>query len=657
MFEGLSSGFLMSISWPVIFYLFIGAAIGSVIGFIPGLGGLFALSILLPFAYPMDMHSGVVFLLAAHAVINTTGSITSILFATPGAAGTAATIIDGYPLAQKGQAGRALGANIAASALGGVFGAVVLTVMIPIIRPIVLSMRSSEFFMLTIFGIAMISTLSSGSTLKAGIMGLMGLLLSTVGLELTRGVQRYTFNMLYLWDGIKLVPCVIGLFAIAEMMDLTAKRAAAISEKVQKVDNFLDGFKDVVRHWWLVLRCGALGSLLGAVPGLGGDSINFIAYGHARQTSKTPEEFGKGAIEGVIGPESANNAKEGGILLPTLALGIPGAASMAILLGAFEVWGIVVGPSMLKQNLSLVFLMVFGIVWGNIIGAGFCFPLSIYAVRLTNLRTSLLVPSILVFAVIGAFASANDIGDIVMALIFGIIGFFMKKLHYQRPVFLIGLVLGGISERYLNLTMRLYSYNFLLRPLTILIMIVVVIVLVLPFLRKMIKKKKGIAVKEEAAETSHVISEKIFATVLLILFAVFFYMAIEMPAGANRIPFLMSGVGLLFAVAGFVKAIKLSPSSRKNNEADYKRDHFIVGFVRLPEVQLVFWLVLFIAMIYFVGFVFAVAMFLFLLISVFFNESFKLGLGAGVIGVLFYYALFVKLLGVQTFEGILFSQF
>jgi len=529
--------------------------------------------------------------------------------------------------------------------------------MIPVIRPVVLSLRSPEFFMLTIFGIAMISTFSTGSVLKAWIMGVMGLLCSTVGLEDALGVTRYTFGILYLWDGLKIIPIVIGLFAIAEMMDLTARGAVAISEKVQKIDNFMDGFKDVFHHWWLVLRCGALGALLGAVPGLAGDSINFIAYGHAKQTSKIPEEFGKGAIEGVIGPESANNAKEGGILLPTLALGIPGAASMAILLSTFEVWGIVTGPTMLKQNLSMVFLMVFAIVWGNIIGAGFCFPLSVYAVRLTNLRTSLLVPGILVFAIIGAFASANSMGDITMALIFGIVGFFMKKLRYQRPVFMIGIVLGGIAERYLNLSMRLYSYKFLLRPITILIMIFITLVVFLPLLLKTIKNRRAGTVREKAPDTSKLLAEKIVAFVLLSFFAVSFFIATRMPAGANRIPFLMSGAGLLFAAGGFIKVLKVDPFAGNTGAADNNRPPFSLSFLKLPEVRLFFWLVLFLAMIYFIGFAFAIALFLFLVISFFYKERFRLAIGAAAAGLLLYYGLFVKVVGIQTFDGILFSMF
>jgi len=656
MFDALLKGCMISLSWPVVVYLFIGASIGSIIGFIPGLGGLFALSILLPFAYPMDMYSGIAFLLAAHAVINTTGSITSILFAVPGAAGTAATIFDGYPLTQKGQAGRALGANIAASALGGIFGAVVLTVMIPVIRPIVLSMRSPEFFMLTIFGIAMISTLSTGSTLKAWIMGLAGLLLSTVGLENSHGIPRFTFGMIYLWDGIKIVPAVIGLFAIAEMIDLTARGAPVISEKVQKIDNFLEGFKDVLRHWTLVLRCGALGCLLGAVPGLAGDSINFIAYGHAKQTSRCPEEFGKGAIEGVIGPESANNSKEGGILLPTLALGIPGAASMAILLSTFEVWGVVTGPSMLKQNLPLVFVMVFALVWGNIIGAAFCFPLSMYASRLTNVRNSFMVPGILVLSTIGAFASANNMGDIIMAIVFGILGFIFKRLRFQRAVFLIGLVLGDIAEGYLNLSMRIYEYRFLLRPITILIMLLVAAVVLLPFYQARRKRRRGDDGAEKSPPFSAAVPEKIFAVGVFAFFVVFFALATQIPSGAKRVPLLMSGAGLVLSGAALFQILLTSRAGTGRTEAA-KGHASISNFISRPEVLLVFWLSVFTAMIYLVGLLLAITIFLFLMVSFFFKERVALGIAASAAGVLFYYSLFIRVLGVQTFRGILFNFF
>ena len=500
MFEAIGNAFSLIININIIFYVALGAAIGSIIGVIPGLGGLFALSMLIPFVLVMDLYGGIAFLLSAHAIINTSGSITAILFGTPGSPGTAATVFDGYPMCQKGEAGRALGANIGASVLGGIFGAIFLAVFIPFIRPLILRLGAPELFMLAMVGIAMMSVVGTGSSLKGLSAGFLGLLISTVGLDPSLGRQRYTFGLLELWDGIGIVPAVIGLFALAEMLDLTVKGAASISEFQQKQRDVWNGIKETVfKYWGLVLRCGVLGAVIGAIPGIGGESIHFIAYGHAKQTSKQPDEFGKGHIEGVIGPESANNSKEGGTLLPTIGFGIPGSAAMAILLGVFMIWGVQPGPSLLAttEGLTLIYFIILVLVVGNLWGGLFCHLLSYVTLQLTNLRSSLIIPSIIVLGTVGTFAYRGSLIDIIIAFIFAILGYVMKKLDYSRGVLLIGMVLGSIAERYFILSFRLYEWMFLLRPVVIILMLIILFTFLTPYWKRIceiisisIRKKK-----------------------------------------------------------------------------------------------------------------------------------------------------------------------
>ncbi|MCZ6637447.1 MAG: tripartite tricarboxylate transporter permease, partial [Alphaproteobacteria bacterium] len=299
--------------------------IGMFFGAVPGLGGKLGIAILIPFVFGMDMIPGAVFLLAMHSVVHTGGSIPSILFGVPGTGPDAATIVDGYPMAQKGEAGRALGASLGASGLGGVVGAIVLALLIPVLEPVVLAFGPAEFFLLAILGITFIALLSGDSLVKGIMVGLFGLMLAFVGMDPQLGITRYTFGQLFLWDGIDVITAILALFAIPEMIALGVKGGAisAVSREAAKysVHEVFDGVLDVFRHWWLALRTAVIGAIIGVIPGLGGDAASWICYGHAVQSSKTPERFGKGAVEGVIAPETANNSKEGGSLLPTLFFG------------------------------------------------------------------------------------------------------------------------------------------------------------------------------------------------------------------------------------------------------------------------------------------------------------------------------------------------
>lgn len=483
MIEALVDGFINVWMWPAILYMMVGMIIGLVIGAIPGLGGNFTLAVLIPFIFNMEPNLALSFLLGAHAVVATGGSITAILLNTPGSGMNAATTFDGFPLTQKGQGGRALGNALTASAMGGVLGAIVLAASLPIMRKIVLAFGPTEFFMMTILGISFIAVVGKGSLFKALIVGCFGLLVSLIGYDPITGVVRYSFGTLYLYDGIDLIPVIMGLFAITEMIALAVKGGTIQQEvTIEGGSGVLDGVKDVFRNWWLTLRCSSIGSFIGMIPGLGGTVACFVAYGHAVQSSKHPEKFGTGVVEGVIAPEAANNAKEGGSLIPTLGFGIPGSSGMAILLGAFLIIGIQPGPEMLTTKLNITFLMVWTVAIANIFGALLALLVAKRLVKIAQVRASLLVPIVVIIALVGSYTVDYSFNSLIVTVIFGIIGYQMKKYNFSRAVFIIGLVLGNIAEKNFHLSVMLYGGSFMMRPITLVLLALTIITLVLPFL-------------------------------------------------------------------------------------------------------------------------------------------------------------------------------
>ncbi|MEE4243075.1 MAG: tripartite tricarboxylate transporter permease, partial [Desulfopila sp.] len=355
-------------------YLILGTIIGLVLGVLPGLGGVVGLALLLPFTFNMDPYMAFALMVAMTSVTTTSDTITSVFFAVPGSVGSSATILDGHPMAKKGEAGRALGAAYMASLLGGLIGALMLFLAVPLLRPILMLFAAPEFLMLAVLGLVVVGSLTGDEPLKGLLAAALGLTMGLVGMERFNGIPRWTFGELYLWDGISVVVVGLGLFAIPEIIDMIIKgKSIADSDTKGARGGVLQGVVDVFRNWFLMLRCGLLGAFLGALPGIGVSLINWLAYGHALQTEKGARDtFGKGDVRGVIAPESSNNAKEGGSLLPTLAFGIPGSPSAAILLGGFIIHGIAPGPNMLTTNLDLTYTMIWALVIANIVGTSLC---------------------------------------------------------------------------------------------------------------------------------------------------------------------------------------------------------------------------------------------------------------------------------------------
>jgi TctA family transporter len=502
MINAFVAGFYQVLSPTTFSLMLIGIAVGFWVGILPGLGGPTTLALMLPFIFKMSPVEAFAFLLGMSAVTATTGDITSILFGVPGEPTTAATIVDGHPMAKKGEAGRALGAALMSSLVGAIFGALCLAAAIPIVRPLVLTFGSPEFFMIGLLGVTFVVALSGGNLLKGLVAGGLGFSLAMIGLDPISGIQRHTFGQLFLWDGIGLVPVTVGLFAIPEVIDLAVQGGSIAKEKVGKLGGVLEGVKDTFRHWWLVLRCSGLGAYVGIIPGMGGGVGQWIAYAHAVQSSPNKERFGKGAVEGVLGPGAANNSVLGGAFIPTIAFGVPGSVVMAILLGAFIIQGIVPGPDMLlpppRGKLDLTFSFVWIIVISNLITVGICFLFLNQLAKITQIRGSLIIPFILLLIYLGGFAEKNAFADMLVVLGFGALGWVMVKLDWQRPPVLLGLVLGPLMENRLFLSTDNYGLAWLWRPGVLILFALTLFGIFYPVIKERWAKKKKKTAEIEA---------------------------------------------------------------------------------------------------------------------------------------------------------------
>jgi putative tricarboxylic transport membrane protein len=451
-------------------WLMFGAAVGLCVGILPGLGGTVGMAILLPFIFGMDPYSGIAMLIGMAAVVHTGDTFPSVLLGVPGSSGSQATIMDGYPLAQKGEAARALGAAFFVSMIGGLIGAVTLFALIGVARPLILALGSPELFMFAVLGLSMVGVLARGAPGAGVLSGLLGVMIGLIGLAPQVGQYRYSFDVLYLFDGIPIAVMALGLFALPEMIDLVAADRS-IAKSTELGGSRLAGIRDALRHKWLVLRTAMLGTSLGIIPGVGGSVVDWIAYGVTRQTSKDNEGFGEGDIRGVIGPESANNAKEGGALVPTLLFGIPGSGTTAMLLGGLLLMGVQAGPVMVRDRLDITLAIVWSLALANIIGTGACLLLSGFVAKLSLIPAKKLVPFLLVVMTVAAYQSTRHWGDILAFLVIGALGWIMKQVGWPRAPMLIGFVLAPSAERYLHLSMSLYGYEWLTRPIVILIAI------------------------------------------------------------------------------------------------------------------------------------------------------------------------------------------
>lgn len=476
MLEALLSAFYSLIEPGRLAYLLAGVLLGLVVGVLPGLGGVVGLSLVLPFIYGMDPYSGIALLIGVASSTTTSDMFPSVLLGVPGSAASQATIMDGYPLAQRGEALRAFGAGLSASMVGGVVGAVVLTACLLIAKPLILALGSPELLMLSLLGLSMVGILSAGKVRLGLLSGSLGLLLGSIGSAPSMPVYRYTFDALYLYDGLAVVTVALGLFALPEILELVVTNRS-ISREGKLEGNLRSGIADVYRRPGLVLRSSALGSAIGFVPGLGGAVVDWITYGVAKRTSRNSHTFGTGDIRGVIAPESAASAKEGGALIPTLLFGIPGSGSMAVLLGAFTLLGIQAGPEMVGSELDITYTIIWAIALANIMGTAICLLLVRYIAKIAVVPGRPLFGFIVVVLVVAAYQNSMALADIWVFLLVALLGVLMKAANWPRAPLLIGFVLSGSVERYLHLSVSLYAYDWIYRPGVMVIGILTLVIL------------------------------------------------------------------------------------------------------------------------------------------------------------------------------------
>lgn len=496
MVQALLDGLVMLLDLSSLLYLTAGMAIGLIIGFLPGLGGLATLALLTPLIVGMDTGHGIAFILGAYGASSFGGSITAILFNTPGTGEQAVTTFDGYPMARKGQGGRALGVSAASSAFGGLFGVAVLFLFIPFALQLIKIIRPPEVFALGMIGIMVMGVSDARTPTKGIVSGSIGLMLSFVGLDPVTGVSRMTFGRLELSSGLGITAMTMGLFAVAEMFILYTRGVAIAGEggfaqSKEKGARVIDGVMDVIKNWKIVVQGGSLGAVAGMVPGLGGTVAMFGAYGLARARSKDPGSFGKGNPLGVLAPESANNAKEGGSFVPTLAFGIPGTSGMALVIGILLILGYVPGPGMIANHLDIVFLIAWVIALSNILASILGLAMAPAMSRLAFVRPQLLAPVLIVVALIGSYIETRLLMSVIVALAFAVVGYVFRAMGYSNAGLIIGFVLGPVIDQNLGLALQLYGPGFVLRPVTGGLFLFVLAVMVWNRLRRIYRSGGG----------------------------------------------------------------------------------------------------------------------------------------------------------------------
>lgn len=484
--EAAFHGFAFLLSWQVFVMMMAGILVGMFVGLVPGLGGLIGLALLIPFAITMEPVTGLAFLLGMVTVTTQTDTIPAVLLGIPGTSAAMATVLDGYPMAKRGEAGRALCASYFASIFGTIVAAFLFILLLPILRTVVFAFGQPEFFMLILLGLLLTCSLVGYSVLRGIMMASAGLLLAMVTNETSTGLPRLAGNNIYMWDGIPLIPVVLGLFAIPEMIDL-ARRDSSIAEgeRLDHVSGLREGLIDNFKNSWLIVKASLLGSIAGFIPGLGGQVAEWMAYGAAVSSDKDPQSYGKGNVRGVIAPEAGTAAQKPSSLVPTVAFGIPGNAAMAILLSVFIVYGLTPGPTMISTKLDVTFGMIWVMLLANIIGAVLALVLQRWLVMLCYLRASLMVPLILGTMIVGAVMTRESFGDVVVFLIAGSLGYLFKHADWPRVPLIMGLIMGGLAERYLFLSINLHGWAWLTdRPLVWVIgFITFVSVLLKPLMR------------------------------------------------------------------------------------------------------------------------------------------------------------------------------
>jgi putative tricarboxylic transport membrane protein len=442
-----TAGLSNTLQFDVLMILFFGTLIGVIFGVIPGLSPVIGVSILIPFTFKMDTIPSFALLLGMYCGSMFGGSISAIIANIPGTSAAIMTVQDGYPLAQRGEAGRAIGIATISSFIGGVISVFILAFFAPIIAAWALELSAPEFFAVAVFGISVIAYVSSGTMVKGFLGAVIGLLLSTVGVDEVSGYPRFTFETNVLLGGLPLIPLMVGLFGFAEVLRIAEKGIAGY-QKIVGVGRILPSLGDLRRLLGSILRGSAIGVFIGAVPATGGTIAAIVSYGVEKRLSKHPETFGKGEPQGISAPESANNASTGGAMIPMLTLGIPGDIVTALLIAAFIIHGLFPGPLLFRNNPEVVSSIFISLMFSNFMFLGLGLMGAKYFAKLVTLPRGLLVAMILCLSIVGTYSIQNSVFDVWVYVAAGIAGFYLTKVGVPVSPIVIGFVLGSILESY-----------------------------------------------------------------------------------------------------------------------------------------------------------------------------------------------------------------
>lgn len=498
--DALLSGFSMLADPLNIALIVIGVVIGVLVGALPGLSSPMAIALLIPFTIGLGPVPAVSMMAALYCAGTFGGSITAILINAPGAPPAAATALDGYPMAKRGEAGRALGLAVYASVFGGILSLFIFLFSAPLLAKVALSFTPAEYFALSVFALSMLASISGRSSLRNLIAGAVGVLISTVGLHVTTGIERFTFGIPELSEGIQFVPVLIGLFALAELLNQSAT-VNQIYERIRADVMKLPTWADIKRTFGTALRSTGIGTFIGILPAEGATVAAIMGYNEARRWSKHKDDFGTGVPEGIVGPEAANNAATGGAMVPTLALGIPGSASTALILAALVMHGLRPGPHLLNETPQFLYAIFGAMLIANvaflIIGVGGAKLFS----QITLIPRTILWPSVFVFSFIGAYASSSSFFDVWVMLASGVLGFFMLRHGFAPAPLLMGLILGKIVEESFSQAMIIHDNSMIAmleRPLVLLFFAMTILSLAAPFLPKLWRRPDKRAVEATA---------------------------------------------------------------------------------------------------------------------------------------------------------------
>ncbi|MGA0435640.1 MAG: tripartite tricarboxylate transporter permease, partial [Flavobacteriales bacterium] len=450
--EAIFSG-LWALADPMLLLLILLATLGGIlVGALPGLNATNGVALLLPFTITMEPIAAIAVLTTIYCAATFAGAITAILINTPGTSASATTCLDGYPLAQRGEAGRALGMAAVSSTIGGIISVLCLMAAAPLLAGAAYKFAPPEYFALTVFGLSMLASIGEESSIKSIMSGAFGVLLATVGIDLLTTVERFTFGMNELTEGIGFVPVMIGVFGIAELL-AQAGQLGIVRERITLRAIQLPSKADYQKTWKAILRSSGIGTFIGILPAEGATIASMIGYNEAKRWSKTPEEFGKGSIEGIAGSEAANNSATGGAMVPTLALGIPGSPTAAVILAGLMVHGLRPGPTMFTEQSTFVFAIFWSMLLVNVL----FFFIGLYGARIfaraTLIPLTILWPMVFLFSIVGAYALDQSMIDVWIALIFGVIGYLMRRYGFSVVSLAIGLILGGMLEKRLGQSM------------------------------------------------------------------------------------------------------------------------------------------------------------------------------------------------------------